>query len=143
MTPMADKRPLWERMDTQPRRSMAELKAADIPESPGVYALYRDGARMYVGKADCLRHRVWRNHSGRGAVMTGSAMRRNVAEHLKVATSADIKARRYQPTAEEVAAVRSWLDGCDIAWLESETTVAAQRLEDDLKNEYKPPLTKR
>jgi hypothetical protein len=48
--------------------------------------------------------------------MTGSALRRNVAEYLGVATSADIKARRYQPTAREVLVVRAWLDGCENAF---------------------------
>jgi excinuclease UvrABC nuclease subunit len=56
--------PLWQRMDARWRRSMAALRSSDIPESPGVYALYRDGSRMYVGKADCLRDRVWKRHSG-------------------------------------------------------------------------------
>jgi hypothetical protein len=135
--------PLWQRMDAQSRQSMATLRAVDIPESPGVYALYRGGERMYVGKADCLRDRVWKNHSGRGAVMTGSAMRRNVAEHLGIATSADIKARRYQPTPDEMLAVRTWLDGCDIAWVECDNKNAAKDLEADFKAEYKPPLTKR
>jgi hypothetical protein len=63
-------------------------------------------------------------------------------QHLDIASSADIKARRYQLTAEEVAAVRLWLDGCDIAWIKRNTEVAAERLESDLKAEYKPPLTR-
>lgn len=98
---------------------------------------------MYVGKADCLRDRVWKNHSGRGVVMTSSALRRNVAEHLGIATAADITARRYQPRPEEVRAVRDWLDGCDIAWLECESKSAARTLEDDFKAEHRPPLPKR
>jgi hypothetical protein len=121
---------------------MANLRKANIPESPGVYAVYRDGERMYVGKANCLRNRVWKDHWGLGKCLTGSALRRNVAEHLDIASSADIKARRYQLTAEEVAAVRLWLDGCDIAWIKRNTEVAAERLESDLKAEYKPPLTR-
>lgn len=83
----------WERMDAQPRRSMKTLKAADLPGDPGCYALYRGTSRMYVGRADCLHNRVWKNHSGRGPVMTGSALRRNVAEHLGVATANEIKRR--------------------------------------------------
>lgn len=130
-------------MDEQPRRSMVELQAVEIPESPGVYALYRGGEQMYVGKADCLHDRTWKNHSGRGTVMTSSAMRRNIAEFLRIATAADIKARRYQLTAEEVTAVRVWLDACEIAWVECATKADAKRLEDDSKAEYKPPLTKR
>jgi hypothetical protein len=119
-------------MDARERRTMAALKAADVPEPPGVYALYRDGRRMYVGKADCLRDRVWKDHSGRGAVMTGSALRRNIAERPGIASSADIKARRYQPTPDEALAVRAWLDGCDIAWVECDTNAAAKALEDNI-----------
>jgi hypothetical protein len=135
--------PLWSRMNARPRRPMRELVASELPETPGVYALYRGTQPMYVGKADCLRDRVWKNHSGRAAVMTGSALRRNVAEHLGIATAADIKARWYQPTPEEVRAVRDWLDGCDIAWVECESKAAAKSLEDAFKAEHKPPLTKR
>lgn len=134
---------LWTEMDARPRISMCGLVAADLPESPGVYALYRRKKRMYVGKADCLRNRVWKKHSGRGAVMTGSAMRRNVAEHLGIATANDIKKRYYQPTPDEVQAVRDWLDGCDIAWIECESKSAAKALEGRFKDEYVPPLTKR
>ncbi len=122
---------------------MATLTAGDLPVGPGVYALYGDGDRMYVGKADSLRDRVWKNHSGRGQLMTTSAMRRNIAEHLGIATSADIKARRYQPAPDEVQAVRDWLDGCHVAWLECESKSAAKTFEDDFKAEHKPPLTKR
>jgi len=122
---------------------MAALQAADIPESPGVYALFRDGERLYVGKADCLRDRVWKNHCGRGAVMTGSAMRRNVAERLGIAPAAEIKARRYQPTPEQVRAVGTWLEGCEIAWVQCDTKAVAKASEDALKAEYRPPLTKR
>jgi predicted GIY-YIG superfamily endonuclease len=135
--------PLWEVMDRMPRRSMRELRAADIPSSAGVYALYREGERMYVGKAGCLRDRVWKNHSGRGAVMTSSAMRRNLAEHLGIATAADIKGRRYQPAPDEVARVRDWLDGCEVTWRECSDETAAVALEAAMKAERRPPLTKR
>lgn len=130
-------------MDELQRRSVRDLRADDIPMSAGVYALYRDGARSYVGKAGCLRDRVWKNHSGRGAVMTSSALRRNIAQHLGIATAADIKARRYQPTPAEVVRVREWLEGCDIAWCECEDERLAVALETAIKAEYRPPLTKR
>lgn len=133
----------WKDMDERPRMSMGSIAAEEIPLSPGVYALYKGKTRMYVGKADCLRNRIWKNHSGRGAAMTNSAMRRNIAEHLGIATAADIKARRYQPTPEEVSAVRTWLDGCHIAWITCESTVGAKNLEDEFKAEQRPPLTKR
>lgn len=140
---MASESLLWPKMGARPRVSMGELTAADLPVAPGVYALYRGEERMYVGKADSLRNRVWGNHSGRGKVMTGSALRRNVAEHLGIASSADIKARRYQPNPDEVRAVREWLDYCHIAWLECGSRAEAKILEENFKAEYKPPLTKR
>ena len=121
---------------------MKDLTAADVPENPGCYALYRGRKRMYVGKADCLHNRVWKNHSGRAAVMTGSAMRRNVAEYLGIASANDIKQRRYQPTLTEVTSVRQWLDGCHIAWLICATKAEARTLETALKDEYLPLLTK-
>lgn len=133
----------WKDMDGRPRMSMASIAAEEIPSRPGVYALYRGETRMYVGKADCLRNRIWKNHSGRGVVMTGSAMRRNIAEHLGIATAADIKTRRYQPTAEEASTARAWLDGCQIAWITCDSKAKAEKLENELKAEYRPPLTKR
>lgn len=133
----------WEAMDAQPRRSMVELRAACIPTAAGVYALYRNGTRMYVGKAGSLRDRVWKNHSGRGASTTNSAMRRNVAEHLGIATAADIKTGRHRPVPAEIAAVREWLDGCEIAWRECVDEPAAVALETAMKYEDLPPLTKR
>lgn len=99
---------------------------------------------MYVGKAGSLRQRVWPNHGSRGARFTSSALRRNVAEHLNIATAADIKSRRYQPTATELSAIRTWIDGCDIAWLECVEEPTAGRVENVLKSEHRrPPLTKR
>lgn len=66
-----------------------------------------DGRAIYVGKAMNLHGRVWKKHMGLGAVMTGSAFRRNVAAHLGIASAADIKARRYLPTGRDVTLVNS------------------------------------
>jgi hypothetical protein len=133
----------WTQMDRQPRRSLSTLKEGEIPTDPGVYAIYRGGQRTYVGKASSLRNRIWRNHCRRGAVLTGSALRRNVAEHLGVGTAADIKARRYQPTPGELEAVRRWLEACEVAWIRCGCHADASALEDAMKSEHKPPLTKR
>jgi hypothetical protein len=121
---------------------MAELAAADLPTAPGVYGLYRGVDRVYVGKAASLRDRVWKNHSGRGASMGSSALRRNVAEHLGIASAADIKTRRYRPTEEDARRVREWLKGCDVAWIECADHQAAKDLERDMKAAHKPPLTR-
>jgi predicted GIY-YIG superfamily endonuclease len=125
------------------RMAMPTLKKADIPISAGVYALYREDKPMYVGKANCLRDRVWKNHSGRGRGMGTSAMRRNVAEHLGVAKAAAIKAGEHRITPEEATHVRAWLDACEITWRECADEDAAKTLETNMKAEYLPPLTKR
>ncbi len=121
---------------------MASLQKADIPLSPGVYAVYRRGKRMYVGKAKCLQERVWKNHSGRGLGMGTSALRRNVAEHLGIAKAKDIKEGHHRITEEQAKRVRKWLDGCEIAWRECADHGAAKDLETAMKAEHKPPLTK-
>lgn len=67
-------------------------------------------------------------------------MRRNIAERLDVASSADIKARRYQPTVENAAQVVAWLDDCEIAWQQCADPAQAAQLERELKSEWMPPL---
>jgi excinuclease UvrABC nuclease subunit len=58
--------PSWTCMHAQLGRSIATLEKAEIPEKPGVYAHYRDGVRMYVGKADCLQNRIWKTTADDG-----------------------------------------------------------------------------
>lgn len=70
-------------MDSEPRRGFGGLCRDDVPQAPGVYALYRDGRRVYVGKAADLCDRVWGNHSRRGQSLGASALRRNVAEMIR------------------------------------------------------------
>jgi hypothetical protein len=131
-------------MSARPRQSFAKLAASDLPDQPGVYAFYRGGVPVYVGKADrqSLRGRVWKSHRGRGTSMTNSALRRNVAAMLGIAAAADIKALRYTPTTEDAKLVNAWIDACEIAWIACSDGFEASRLEDDLKVEHKPPLTK-
>jgi len=129
-------------MNRRPRVSASELTKAQVPCPPGVYAWYRDGGPIYVGTAGNLRARVWERHMGHGVVMTGSAFRRNVAAHLGIATSADIKARRHMPTRAEADAVVMWIRGCDVAWIVCPTKGDADDLEARMKAELMPPLTK-
>ena len=75
--------------------------------------------------------------------MTGSALRRNIVEHLGSASAADIYERRCQPTEEQVATVRRWLVGCEIAWLTCPSEPAADVWERSLQAEFLPPLNKR
>jgi hypothetical protein len=135
--------PLWRAMDRRPRHPSSTLTKAMVPTEPGVYAWYRRGRCVYVGKAKCLQDRVWGDHHGQGRSMGNSAFRRNVAEHLGIATANDIKEGRYRLSEEELKRVNRWTHGCDVAWLVSDTEEAAIDLEDRIKAEWKPRLTKR
>jgi len=133
--------PLWAEMHEQ-RRSPADLTRREVPESAGVYAWYRAGAAIYVGKATSLQSRVWGNHLGRGRVMTSSSFRRDVANHLGIASANAIKKREYQPSDAEVQAVRAFIEGCSVAWLTVPDEPAAVDLERRMKREWMPPLTR-
>lgn len=134
---------IWDRLDAEPRLRAKDLQAIDFPRSPGVYAWYRRGKAVYVGKADELRGRAWGNHMGQSSTMGSSAFRRNVAEHLGFGCAADIKAKRIRLTPDQLAKVRAWIVSCSVAWIERRTVAAARQLEAALKAEWIPPLTKR
>lgn len=138
LTPMRT----WADLDSVPRRPVATLTRDMIPDSPGVYAWYRNGERWYVGKAAVLRNRIWKNHLGKGSSLSGSALRRNVAEHLQLGRAADLKNGVSKLLPEQRARVLTWLGECEIAWLTCDTPAQAVDLETALKLEFKPLLTK-
>ncbi len=133
---------LWDNMSRENRRSASDLRQAEIPKEPGVYAWFREGLPIYVGKASSLRRRVGGNHLGKGVCLTGSAFRRNVAEHLGIATSADIKAKRREISRKEADAIGIWISNCQVTWIVCDSEFDACSLEDRMKQEYQPPLTK-
>lgn len=120
------------------RRGIARGRCAWPTSRPA----HRDGEAIYVGKADSLQSRLWKNHLGRGRVMTGSAFRRNVAQHLDIATAHDIKTKAYKPTDAEVIAVRAFIEGCEVAWRTTDSPARALALETAIKREWMPPLTR-
>jgi len=128
-------------MRTRPRHRLADLGGDALPASPGVYALWSGDSAVYVGKAKSLVSRLGKAHRGRGVSMTNSALRRNVAEHLGIATANDIKTGR-PVTRAEADRVNEWFDGCTASWLATESEDAARKLEEAFKLEWMPPLTK-
>jgi len=129
-------------MDAAAGHRVPQLRRRDIPTSPGVYALYRDGERMYVGKATSLQSRVGDQHGGQGASMTNSALRRNVCELLGIAAAADIKALRYRTTTTDAERVTEWPSGCAFAWIECASPAEALELETAMRVEFKPPVNR-
>lgn len=136
----------WAQMHAQPGLPVAGMDASNIPPRPGVYAIYRDGEPVYVGRAIAaggLQRRLKTQHLKTGNDLSWSAFRRNVAEHLGIAPSTITKQRPPQLTAEQVAPVNEWVAGCELRWVACAGEDEASQLEVDLKNERKPPLTKR
>ncbi len=133
----------WAEMNAQPRRRATELARGDVPTKAGVYAWYRRGRAVYVGKGDELLARAWGDHMSQSRSMHTSAFRRNVAERLGFGLAADIYAKRVRLNTEQLAAVRTWIMGCSVAWIECANAEAARRLECDMKAAWMPPLTKR
>lgn len=134
---------LWEQMASQSRHAADTLTREQIPLEPGVYSVWRNGQAIYVGKATSLRERVGKSHLGRSRGMRNSAFRRNVAEHLGISTPQEIYKARYRLSDDELARVRDFIDGCELAWITCPTPETAVVLEDQIKLEWMPPLTKR
>lgn len=132
----------WAIANATVRHPARHLTARDIPVKPGVYIWYRYGRPAYVGKADVLRDRIWKNHLGQSRSIGGSAFRRNVAAHLGFASAADIKEKRVALTDDQLARVRAWILSCQVAWIVCPSEAVAIRMEKTLKSEWKPPLTK-
>jgi excinuclease UvrABC nuclease subunit len=114
-----------------------------IPSAAGVYAWYKDGRRVYIGKAKNLQKRVGSNHLGRGMSLTGSAFRRNVAEHLGLGTATEIKKRRRVLSTTEIALGCKWISECEVTWIVCGSDSDALAKEKAMKAEFKPLLTKR
>jgi len=117
--------------------------ARDVPEEPGVYAWYRGGIPVYVGKADDLRDRAWKRHMGQGRTLRTSAFRRNVAEHLGFGSANDLLQGMVVLDPSALASVRKWILGCELGWIVCATPAAAISLERRMKAEFLPLLTKR
>jgi hypothetical protein len=78
----------------------------------------------------------------RGASLTNSAFRRNVAQHLDIASARAIYLGDYVPTEDDLEQIRRLIESCRLAWLTTKMKRAASALEDDFKAEWMRPLTK-
>lgn len=132
----------WTSMDSQPRASV--VRVGTVPSSYGVYAFYRDNARVYVGRAASaggLEKRL-NMHLNRSADLSWSSFRRNVAEKFSIPTS-QTRPHKGSLDSAQLDRVNAWVDECDVAWIERDSVEGAKKLEERLKSEFRPPLTKR
>lgn len=125
-----------------PRRPAGDLQRADLPEGPGVYFWSRSGAPTYVGTATSLRKRL-SSHLGGGVSLAGSSLRRNVCELLfQIPPNVTGNPTRQKVTTEQATAIRDWLLGCEVSWLQARTQEDAAALEARLRRAFLPPLNR-
>lgn len=137
--------PLWAELGARPRKAARSLAGADLPSAPGAYAWFRERTPVYVGVAageGGIRERVGK-HLQLGNDLSRSSLRRNVCEHLGLASTARTRTRPTVMRAEEVALVNNWISECEVTWISCESSAAARGLEAQLKLEWKPLPTKR
>jgi hypothetical protein len=137
---------LWQRMNSQPRRTAGSIVRKDVPTRHGVYAWYRDGKAVYSGRAlgaDGLHGRIWKYHLRKSADLSRSSFRRNVCEHLGIAPTSRTTIRPTVMTASEIEPVNRWISECEVAWIECESADEAEALEKALHAEWMPPLSRR
>lgn len=138
--------PRWEFLNSRPRRRASLLQRKDVPASPGVYAFYKDGTAVYVGRALAqrgLRGRLLGDHLSTSPDLSRSTLRRSVAAEQGVATRAEAAARPTLLTQEQAALVDDWLSACEVTWVECATAGEAAELEEALRVEWMPRLNNR
>lgn len=106
-----------------------------------MYAWFRNGQCIYVGKASDLRQRLG-THLRTSADLSRSTLRATVAARELGISRATARARPSVVTPDQVAVVNRWLAGCDIAWITCPSAPAADELERLLRRERRPVLNR-
>lgn len=130
----------WYALDRQFRLPVDHRLPGSVPTTPGVYAFYREGARMYAGATGNLSRRIEQEDLSHHRSMRISALRRNVAEKLGIAKAADIYSGAYAPTDADKERVARWLSECTVSWLECDSKSEAHRLKSALRSQHRPLL---
>lgn len=131
--------PEWSNLLAKPRRLATEVRRSDVPERPGVYAWFRDGECVYIGKASDLRSRLG-THLGTSLDLSRSTLRSWVAVRELGLAREYTRRRPTVMTNEQVAVVNAWIRGCELAWMNSDTREDAAALEARLLAAHRPPI---
>lgn len=129
----------WARLLAQPRLAPADLDRAGLPSRPGVYAWFRQGVPVHLGRATGkrgLRARVGGDHLLSDADLSRSPFRRAVAAHLGLPVEEADGRALVGP--EGAVAIDDWIASCAVAWLACATPDIAIDLEAALAAEHRP-----
>lgn len=129
----------WQAVLERPRRLARHVDRRDIPAGPGVYAWFRDGDCVYLGKASSLRSRL-NTHLGTSLDLSRSTLRSWIAVRELGLDRAHTRHRPTRMTSDQVAVVNDWIGACDLAWVETATKEEAAALESRLLGAWRPPI---
>lgn len=131
----------WQQVMAAPRVRSGALRSRDVPAAPGVYAWFRDGACIYIGKATSLRQRL-RAHRATSRDLSRSTLRASVGASVVGIPRSVARQRPSVMAAEQVDVVNRWLSECEVAWLSCSSADAADALERRLRIERMPLLNR-
>jgi len=124
-----------------PRTCSGQLLRGHIPQVAGVYAWFRDGDCVYVGKAKNLRQRL-SAHRSTSADLSRSTLRASVAVRELGIGRKTARSRPSTLHAEQVSQVNEWLAACEVAWVACPDPGVADEMERRLRGHWMPPLNR-
>lgn len=131
--------PEWQDIISRRRRLAGTVQRADVPSQPGVYAWFRGGECVYLGKASDLRSRL-ASHLASSLDLSRSTLRSWIAVRELGLTREYTRRRPTVMTGEQVAVVNEWINTCELAWTTTGTKEEAAALESRLLRRWRPPI---
>lgn len=129
----------WITIQSQHRHRAGSVAPARIPRDPGVYAWFRDGNCVYLGKASSLRSRL-STHLATSLDLSRSTLRSWVAVRELGLERTYTRRRPSVMTPDQVRVVTAWIHSCELAWVETDSAVSAAALESALLKHWRPPI---
>jgi hypothetical protein len=136
--PEAERESLLQTLASE-RVPVASIRSEDLPEHPGLYVWYQDGAAVFVSNTSNLRNRVYVEHVARSGQAISSALRRLAARTLGIASNADLRSRKHVLSESESHAVETWIRQGDVSWMQTDTETEAVTLASSLQGVILPP----
>lgn len=121
-----------------PRAVASREHVRTAPREPGVYIWWRDGEPVYLGKAAILRGRL-STHRRTSTRPSQSTLRATIGA-LVTDQPRKVLREKGRYVEAEALLIDAYLDGCELAWVTTETPADAAILERSLIDEWRPPL---